>query len=515
MTPPPRPSRRSVGATYIRRYQSGALGLPDHGCYITVAQSEFARWYCPRHALFSVIEGMRTRPTGPMLLGTAWDAWKRDVWTWWMERDQPYPRAALDACAWCDGAGCESCAGSGDSALKLALDTLEASTAAYVDAFEIEQTCETIARMADGWLAFYEGQQLDDWTVAGVQVPVARAVPGPAGVPYAPMTYLTEADPVEELAPLGFTVSAARWRLSRTGERGHGVRWPWYQLGVLDVVLRHRSTRVALVVDDKATRSPANWADAIRVDPQLPGYCWMLDPVVEQLGCTRVAGYTYEIASTSRQQDPDLLKPVLPNVDELKALAIMRGLSVKGLKKDDLVELLGVEGAPALSRASTGCVPSWRYLRALESHGIDPAGYGDHLESLRARVDAGLYLRGLPALLPYSADVGARYGRELYAKVEYIAASRRAAALTTDPAQLDVTFPRVPVCRSGFRCPYEGPCLVGAASTLESFTMEVDQLWTSSQTAPTPGQEVSASGPVEASELNTDGLPGHAHGGKQ
>jgi hypothetical protein len=33
------------------------------------------------------------------------------------------------------------------------------------------------------------------------------------------MTYLTDADPAEEVAPLGFTVSAARWRLSRTGER--------------------------------------------------------------------------------------------------------------------------------------------------------------------------------------------------------------------------------------------------------------------------------------------------------
>jgi hypothetical protein len=127
----------------------------------------------------------------------------------------------------------------------------------------------------------------------------------------------------------------------------------------------------------------------------------------------------------------------------------------------------------------------------------------------------GLYLRGLPALLPYSADVCARYGRELYAKVEHIAASRRAAALTTDPAQLDVTFPRVPVCRSGFRCPYEGPCLIGPAGTLESFTTEVDQLWTSTQADPSPGQEVSALGPTEVSGTIPNGLPGEEPGGQQ
>lgn len=511
MTPPARPNRRSVGATYIRRFNSGALGLPDHGCYITVSQSEFSRWYCPRHALFSVVEGMRTRPSMPMLLGAAWDAWKRDVWTWWKERDQPYPRSALDACVWCDGAGCETCNGTGDSALKLALDTLEASASSYAEDHEVEQACETVARMADGWLAFYEGQQLDDWTVAGVQVPVARAVPGPAGTPYTPMTYLTDADPAEEMVPLGFTVRVPRWRLSRTGEHGHAVRWPWYQLGVLDVVLRHRSTNVALVVDDKATRTPGNWADAIRVDPQLPGYCWMLEPVAERLSCTRVAGYTYEIASTSRQQDPDLLKPILPTVDELKAMASERGLPTKGLKKDELVALLGVEPAPAMSRASTGCVPSWRYLRALEAHGIDPTEYEDHIDGLRARVDVTLYLRGLPALLPYSAEVGARYSRELYAKVEHIAASRRAAALATDPARLDVTFPRVPVCRSGFRCPYEAPCLVGPAGSLETYTTEVDQVWLAAQSD--EDQEVSADHPGHATSSPAEGLPGDAHGG--
>lgn len=513
MTPPPRPSRRSIGATYIRKYSTGAIGLPDHGCYITVTQSEFSRWYCPRHALFAVVEGMRTRPTLAMMLGTAWDAWKRDVWTWWMKRDQPYPSSALEACAWCGGDGCETCDQTGTSALQAAVEGLE-TDAAHIDTYEVEQAAETLRRMAEGWLAFYEGQQLDDWTVAGVQVAVARAVPGPAGTPYTPTTYLVEAEPVEETTALGFTVQAARWRLARTGEHGIAVRWPWYQVGTLDVVLRHRSTRVALVVDDKATRSPASWADIIRVDPQLPGYCWMLDPVVERLGCSRVAGYTYEVASTNRQQDPELLKPVLPSVDELKAMAAERGLSTKGLKKDDLVELLGVVGAPAMSRASTGCVPSWRYLRALEAHGIDPDDYADHVESLRARVDAGLYLRGLPALLPYSTDVGARYGRELHAKVERIAEARRAAALATDPAQLDTTFPRVPVCRSGFRCAYEGPCLVGPAGSLESYTTEVDQIWIASEDN-ARGQDVSVSTTDTPSGHATDRLPGDAHGGQR
>lgn len=478
---PARPPSARTGAhapaTYLRRYSTDTLGAPVHGRYIAVSQSEFSRWHCPRQALFSVVEGLRTAPSLPMLIGTAWDAWKRDVWTWWMERDATYPASGLSACVWCAGAGCARCDG-GRSALDTALNALDAG--GRFDPEEVEQTAEMVRRMADGWIAYYEGGRLDDWEVAGVQVPIARAVPGLDGSSnYAPVVYLTEAEPVAEETPLGFTVQAARWRLSRTGEHGQAVRWPWYQFGILDVVLRHRTTRVALVLDDKATSQPGHYADAIRVDPQLPGYCWMLEPLVERLGCSRVAGFTYEATSTTYQRDPELLKPILPSMDELKAMASERGVSTKGLNKAALVEALGIDAAPAMSRASTGQIPSWRYVRALEAAGIDPADYADHIESLRVRVDDRLYLRGLPALLPYSAEVGARYARELHARVARIAEARRAAALVTDPRQLDVSFPRVPICRmSRVRCAYEGPCTQGAdATAAPGFDIETDQVW--------------------------------------
>ena len=82
MRPPVRPPARGRGlSTLIRRYESGALGLPAHGCYFTISQSQFERWACARKGWFSEIEGLRTGATMEMHLGTAWDAWKRDVWT--------------------------------------------------------------------------------------------------------------------------------------------------------------------------------------------------------------------------------------------------------------------------------------------------------------------------------------------------------------------------------------------------------------------------------------------------
>ena len=60
---------------------------------------------------------------------------------------------------------------------------------------------------------------------------------------------------MEEVTPLGFTTTAQRWRVAKTGEGGHAVRWPWYQIGTIDVLLRDRQHRTGYAVDDKASAS--------------------------------------------------------------------------------------------------------------------------------------------------------------------------------------------------------------------------------------------------------------------
>ena len=327
MRPPVRPSLRGGLATQIRRYESGALGLPAHGCYFTISQSQFERWACPRKGWFSEIEGLRTGVTPAMRLGTAWDRWKREVWTWWQERDEPYPERGLERCVWCDGeagdVGCERCA-SGESELHRAAVDLQESC--EMEPEQVATLLDQLYRMAVGWVAHYEGGALQDLQVMGVQVPLAREVVNPrTGEPYCPVSYLVETEPRAETLPLGFEVLTTHWRLARTGERGHAVRWPYFQVGAIDVLMRDRVTYAGYAVDDKASAGVSKYGDLARIDPQLPGYCWLLEPHLEHFGLKSVAGYFYEVASTRFQQDPEILAPRWPSMEELRELAKSRG----------------------------------------------------------------------------------------------------------------------------------------------------------------------------------------------
>lgn len=482
MRPPVRPPARGRGlSTLIRRYESGALGLPSHGCYFTISQSQFERWACARKGWFSEIEGLRTGATMEMHLGTAWDAWKRDVWTWWQERDEPFPEYGLDRCVWCDGEGCERCGWDGRSSLDLAVEVLErAGEESWRD--DTERFVDTLRRMAEGWIAHYEGGRLQSFEVAGVQLSLARQVMNPAtGEPYCPVAYLVETDPVEEVTPLGFTTTAQRWRIAKTGEGGHAVRWPWYQIGTIDVLLRDRQHRTGYAVDDKASASLSKYADAVKIDPQLPGYCWMLEPHAEALGLSSVAGFFYEVAATRYQRDPEFLKPKYPPMDELRDIAKARGLKVLGKTKEDFLRALDIpEPPPELSRDSGAFTPSWRYQRAVEQGGLSLAAYEDHLEYLRHHVDPECYARGGLLMLPYSASVGARYERELFARVQILAEKRRQAALSTSVYDLDIHFPRTAICKLGARCSYTHVCPTHEAdsSTIRTgFGTESEQVW--------------------------------------
>lgn len=483
MKPPVRPPSRGHGlSTTIRRYESGAIGLPDHGCYFTISQSQFEKWACDRRGWFSEVEGLRGRPTVEMHLGTAWDAWKRDVWTWWQERDAPYPASGLDRCVWCAGDGCDRCDDEGGSALDAAVtgyrETLDEMGVGFDQA---ERGEETLRRMAEGWIAFYEGGNLQQYQVSGVQVSLSRIIVNPlTGEPYQPVMYLTDADPMDEMTPLGFRVQRHRWRLSRTGEQGYQVRWPWYQIGAIDVVMKHRRTGLGMAVDDKASAGITKYEDAVRNDPQLPGYCWLMEPNVEALGLNGVSGFFYEVASTRMHQDPDLLKPKYPPMDELRDRAKNAGVFQRGMTKDHLIEALGLTAPPELSRNTSAFTPSWRYAKALRDHGLPVYVYEDHLKYLREYVDPQCYLRGGEAMLPYSRALGARYSREMFARVKYLADKRRAAATAQTVEELDVSFPRTAICKMGVRCSYTSICAVhadDAADMRSLFDQSEDQVW--------------------------------------
>lgn len=481
MKPPTRPPARGGLSTVISRYESGAIGLPSHGCYFTITQSQFEQWACARKGWFSAIEGLRTGATMEMHLGTAWDAWKRDVWTWWQERDEPYPTRGLERCVWCDGPGCERCNHTGQSALEAAARVLEA---AGLDSWrdDTERFLDVFRRMAEGWLAYFEGGRLQSWEVVGVQLSVARQVMNPAtGEPYQPVAYLVEAPPESERTPLGFITTAQRWRIAKTGERGHAVRWPWYQIGTIDVLMRDRQRHVGYAVDDKASASLSKYADSVKIDPQLPGYCWMLEPHAEALGLSSVGGFFYEVASTRYQRDPEFLKPKFPPMDELRDMAKALGMKVLGKTKEDYLRALEIpEPAPELSRDASAFTPSWRYERALLAGGLSVDAYYDHLEHLRHHVDPECYARAGGLMLPYSASVGARYARELFARVQILSEKRRAAALSTSVADLDIHFPRTAICKLGARCSFTHVCPTHEAdsSTIRTgFGTESGQVW--------------------------------------
>lgn len=441
----------------IERYpERDILGLPAHGRYVVVTNSELSRLPCPRRFWFGEIEHLKSKATHKMDLGTAWDHLIECVWRYVRRHDRPYP---LDIpCPDCTGRTCQACKGHGSP--------LDAVTQMF-DPETQEEARDQLARAFEGWILTHNGGFFRDYEVVGSQLALARPILDPrTGQPMTREIYLEEHH--DRLYPAW---SGAILRNPFTAD------WPVYYLGRLDLLIRHRVTRVGWVVDSKYSGQPDSYERKMLYDPQLPGYGWLVDAHLEALGLTRIAGYMYDVTSSAYHYDPKVLTWKPPTIASMKAQCKELGIPTTGLvTSDDYQRVLQIVPAhPGFSQAQNQTTPSWRYKRAVLDAGLNLEDYAEHIEYLTNKVDPGLYKRPRMSLSP---EVLMRFGREVYARADLVMSLRQQAAQAITPLDIDLAFPRVPICQSpGGYCPFSQPCVQDSQDARATFQQLPSQSW--------------------------------------
>jgi len=467
---------------HIPRYEGpDIVGLPADGRFIPVTNSEFGRLDCLRKHFFGYVERLQQPETRAMSIGNAWDLVMGDVFDWWRVHDTPYKEGNLEQCPWCTtfetGERCEHCHGSGEGVMVWALERWQDSVdAGDMEPDEFDRLRELLTRMATGYIVRYQGGPLQSITIEAVQQGLARVVLNPAtGEPYCPDTFIR--------------ADGNGWVIARTGDMVREgvevskVNWPIYQVGRMDVLGADRRTRAAWVIDSKSSGQPSGFAAKLSVDPQLPGYCWLLEPHLERFGLNGIAGYYYDITSTTLQRDPKELAWKPPKIAELREMAKERGIESPGRKVEDFLAALGIEpqhGGFSLARSGENAsVPSWRYLAALDAAGIPEDEYDDHLDWCVAEVDPKFYKREWEFFGETALN---RYAREVFAKSRQWAQQYRNAARAKDEGDLDVAFPRTPICTIGNRgCAFKGICSQDSDEGRSGYDMNRGLRWESAE----------------------------------
>lgn len=496
----------------INRYEGEVLGLPEDGRFVPVTNTTASRMTCLRRWWFSEVEGLARPVEGNALdRGSSWDLLIEDVYRWWEVTDQPYPEANLDSCGWCKGAGrvpagtndsrsvldpgvvtrpCEHCHGTGDGVLSRALAPWYAALEDDPPPFgpdDVEREELRLRRAFRGYVEVYEARPMQHFRIVGTQVRLARPVLNPAtGKSYRPDTLLVRTD-------VGWIRAGTSGAMlaEAGGAEVRRVNWPIYQLGALDAVAADRSTGAGWVIDAKFSGNLRSYVEKLQIDPQLPGYCWLLDAHREPFGLTSVAGMMYDLTSSRLHSEPYALKWKPPLVREMKALAEERGVEIpKGTKADGLQALLGIEeghGGYSTSESKLAGVPSWMLREAVERaaeefpNDVDPDDYEEAIEWCAGEVDPGLYMR---PWRNFTDEDLARYAHEIFGKARTVAALHRAAVRVRSPRDLDVSYPRTPVCTlPGGSCPYRAPCANDSEETRDTLSQRDLVVWTDSTDA--------------------------------
>jgi len=313
---------------------------------------------------------------------------------------------------------------------------------------EIEADVEALVLAIRGWLRTYGSAPWRDYEVVAVErsfsAPILHPISGTAL--RSKMLVVEEGD---RIRPAGGG-EAAGARL---------VQWPWVFVGRVDAILRHRTTGALWLLDHKTSSSPETFASGLSGDPQALGYVWLVEQAVRagalaDVGVApdaRVAGFVYNIVSSSRQRRPEVLK--------------------KG----------------GLSRAKA-VTPSWLYEEAIRENLLAVDDYADHLDLLRETVDRRLYLAEWVSVGHEDRE---RFRREVYADAVRIAGLYREAARAESILDLALSHPRTPVCRlPGGWCAYRGPCSQDGPDARRDYEVADGIYWTTTKASgvasPTP-----------------------------
>jgi len=437
----------------LRSGQEGEILGLDTDKAILFSNSERSAMACPSKWWFRYGQSLKSPPTAPMSLGKAWHSCMEDMARYWVANGgDDYPRTGFWTCAWCQGAGgdCEHCAGTGEGPVPRIVARWISDQAAMdsplVEQEEIDEMAKKLSRMCEGYVQRYGTASPGSYDIVAVEANVARPVLSPiTGKPYRPAVPIVDTPTGPRFARSEDSEEAIKW-----------VRWPWYQLGILDAIGRDRSSGRLMVIERKSSGQPSSLVGNLTVDPQTTGYTWLLDGAARAgvfgdavaTMLRPVMGWMYQIAVTHLQQDPKRLK--------------------KG----------------GLSKAKNARVPSWRFRAAVRQDGLDEADYADYIHDLTQRVDPSLYIDEFGMVGP--TDL-ARYATEIHAVAQRLAQARRDAYRAKDSSSVIQKFPRVPVCTApGSSCAYRGLCVSDSPQGRSSFEQGEGALWWAARKVETP-----------------------------
>lgn len=410
----------------IDRYPAKIPGLPEKA--ITISNSTRKVAQCPRRFLLEEIEGLRSpqRRKAPTY-GTLYHSVKEEVYRAWMRDEAPAwedVQRALDQAAWVLGS------------------EVGEENISRDDADEVFRRLDSGIRA--WWRLTDGGRPPENYRVLGYEIALAMPIRSPSGHAYAPQMYaVPEGD---------------GWRLARPAEhdRAIEVRWPWYLIGRLDLLMQDRRTGALLVKDDKTSSQPASRIASLSRDPQVPSYLSL-------------------VRHASREGLLSYVPVGTPVIGFWHAVSHSGGYSAPRVNKNG-----------RLSHAKNQRCTSWDMLAAIEEHGHDPseAPWTGLLDHLRCSVDAEVEQTSWQR---YGEDDLDRHEREVYADAVKISAAWRAAVRAPTIEALDVSHPRVPVCMSpGAYCPVMGPCARDGEQVRTDYEVRPSQTWTADLIDPRP-----------------------------
>ena len=233
-----------------------------------------------------------------------------------------------------------------------------------------------------------------------------------------------------------------------------------------------------MVGERKTSASPSFLLDGLAIDPQTDGYVWVLERAVRD-GLipgvdpgVDVRGYLYDVTYSSKHSKPTVLSPKPVKMLDDDEKPIKKGRSYVYLEDEHGEKVLR---SPGLSRSTNKMIPSCVYRDECIKHGFDPSDYLKEIKELESRVDSKLYLRDFGTA---GAEVRERYAEEAYATAARLARMHYDAASARDLTDLNVSFPRVPICRlPGGYCSYRGPCLQDGEEIRQNYEIGATQIW--------------------------------------
>jgi hypothetical protein len=434
--------------TYIPRYSGGVVGLPDDPA-IVVTHSERRDLACERRWMFRHAAHLRpTQERRPLEFGRSLHLGLEELHRWWKANPgEHFPEEGFEVCPWCSGEGqadgvrCEPCGASGFGFATrlvsdaLAVDDLNPPPEGEPGAAEV---AVSVARALSGYIQRWGG--VAPYRILAVEASLAMPVVDRSGAVYRPETIVSRVGDRWSMHVAGTTVDEIRV-----------VRWPWYFVGRLDLVVAPFESDALYVTEHKSSDSPEKYLRTMKVDPQVEGYVALLRDagrrgLLPKIGVPdwRVGGRISDVVASGRQHDPEVLK--------------------KG----------------GLSVAKNRTVPSWRFESAVHREGLNIEDYREHIRYLRGTVDERLYVRDQGLVDPDDGEFRAEL-REVVARFADL--RRRAARRGLERS----SFPRVPTCVAGAGCSFASVCRSGrilpgvGVEGVEGLTASSGLSWTEPQ----------------------------------